>query len=94
MQVVLREKVKCTRGEKNVKGDNEGSRKIKGAASAEGESCVRGQIKCKGENKGFLGEGGGMTSTNAEDENEKLFKGEIRGADSTEGRYEKQEGKM
>ena len=53
--------------------------------------CVRGQIKCKGENKGF--QEGGMTSTNAEDENE-MFKGEIRGADSTEGRYEKQEGKM
>ena len=33
-----------------------------------------------------------MTSTNAKDENE-MFKGEIRGADSAEGRYEKHEGK-
>ena len=69
-----------------------GHGRIKGAASVEGESCVRGQTKCKGEKKGFRG-GGGMTSTNAEDENE-MFKGEIRGADSAEGRYEKHEGKM
>ena len=55
---------------------------------------MRGQIKCKGENKGFRGGGGGgeMTSTNAKDENE-MFQGEIRGADSAEGRYEKHEGK-
>ena len=87
MQVVLREKVKCTRGEIKCEGETmKGHGKIKGAASAEGESCVRGQIKCKGENKGFRE--GGMTSTNAEDENE-MFKGEIRGADSSEGRYEK-----
>ena len=33
-----------------------------------------------------------MTSTNAKDENE-MFKGEIRGADSAEGRYQKHEGK-
>ena len=53
---------------------------------------MRGQIKCKGENKGFRGGGGETTSTNAKDENE-MFKGEIRGADSAEGRYEKHEGK-
>ena len=34
-----------------------------------------------------------MKGTNAKDENE-MFKGEIRGADSAEGRYVKQEGKM
>ena len=34
-----------------------------------------------------------MIGTNAKDENEK-FKGEIRGADSAEGRYEKHEVKM
>ena len=44
----------------------------------------------KGKIKGFRGD---MKGTNAKDENE-MFKGEIRGADSAEGRYEKQEGKM
>ena len=54
---------------------------------------MRGQIKCKGKIKDSGGRGGGeMTSTNAKDENE-MFQGEIRGADSAEGRYEKHEGK-
>ena len=34
-----------------------------------------------------------MKGTNAKDENE-MFNGEIRGADSAEGRYVKQEGQM
>ena len=42
---------------------------------------MKGKIKDSGEN------------TNAKDENE-MFKGEIRGADSAEGRCVKQEGKM
>ena len=41
---------------------------------------MKGKIKC-----------GKMQGTNAKDENE-MFKGEIRGADSAEGKYEKHEG--
>ena len=44
----------------------------------------------KGKIKGFRGD---VKGTNAKDENE-MFKGEIRGAGSAEGKYEKQEGKM